>query len=311
MAEGASDPRAVLARHGRSFHWAARLLPREAADDAAELYAFCRHVDDLSDRACDADAARARLTVLRAGIAAGLPVDAEAGRFLALAERRGIARGPALHLIDGAIADLSGPRLGTVGELVIYGYRMAGTVGQMMCPLLGVRHRAAEPFAIDLGIAMQLTNIARDVAEDAAMGRRYLPADLLGCDPEPAELADPDPDPELAERAWGAVQGVLGMAEGYYRSADRGMAFLPARPRLAILAASRVYEGIGGAVMRAGPRRFRSRRAAVGRVGKAWHTLRAAGAFLTGLNRPPKPHDPALHAPLAALRARPAGRSAA
>lgn len=309
MSEGRSEARAVLARHGRSFHWAARLLPEDMAEDAAALYAFCRHVDDLSDRGDGGGTARATLSVLRAGIAAGLPVNEDAKVFLALSQRRKIPVNPALHLIDGAIADMAGPRLATAQDLVVYGYRMAGTVGQMMCPLLGARHRVAEAFAIDLGIAMQLTNIARDVVEDARMGRRYLPADILGCDPDPAALVHPDP--ALAARLWDAILAVLGMARGYYRSADRGMAFLPPRPRLAILTAARVYEGIGGAIRRGGPDRYWTRRAVVGPAGKAWHTARAAGAFLAGLGKPPMPHDPALHAPLAALSARPAGRTAA
>jgi phytoene synthase len=307
MAE--ADARAVLARHGRSFHWAARLLPRDRADDAAALYAFCRHVDDLSDRSDDTGTARANLSVLRAGIAAGLPVNAEARRFLALARRRGIPVTPALHLIDGALSDLSGLRLDTARDLVVYGYRMAGTVGQMMCPLLGAADPKAEPFAIDLGIAMQLTNIARDVVEDAWMGRRYLPADLLRCDPLPEDLAAPEP--ALAGRAWGAILEVLAMARGYYRSADRGMAWLPPRSRLAVLAASRIYEGIGSEIARAGPRLYWSRRAVVDRPGKVWRTSRAVSAFLFGLGRPPMPHDPALHVPLAVMTARPIGRSAA
>ncbi|NBC34859.1 MAG: squalene/phytoene synthase family protein [Alphaproteobacteria bacterium] len=309
-----AEDRAVLARQGRSFHWGVRLLPRETARDAAALYAFCRHVDDVADAAEAAPGgvpvARARLAVLQAGIAAGLPVTGPVGRFLDLAARHDMSRKPALDLIQGAMADLEGLRLDTVDELVVYGYRMAGTVGEMMVPLLGARPAAAAaPFAVDLGIAMQLTNIGRDVVEDAAMGRRYLPAELLGGDPEPALLADPPLG--LATRVWDAVLAILALARTYYRSADQGMVYLPPRTRLAVLAAARIYEGIGRQIVRAGPEAYWSRRAVVPARGKAWRTLRAVGALVRSVGARPVAHDDTLHRPLRALAPAPPGRRAA
>lgn len=312
--DGAAEERAVLACHSRCFHWAAKLLPRETARDVAALYAFCRHVNDVSDGAAAAGgnvaAARARLAVLHAGIAAGLQVNGPAGRFLDLAARRGIPRRPALRLIEGAMADLENLQPETVDELVVYGYRMAGTVGEMMAPLLGARPAgAAEPYAVDLGIAMQLTTIARDVVEDAAMGRRHLPAELLGCDPEPALLADPPLG--LATRVWDAVLAILALARTYYRSADRGMVHLPPRTRLAVLAAARIHEGIGCRIVRAGPGHYWARRARVPTRGGAWPTVRAVGALLRSLAARPVPHDGTLHVPLLALAPPPSGRRAA
>jgi len=300
MAEPAPErPEAVLARHGRSFHWAAALLPADAARDAAALYAFCRHVDDLSDAGTDPAAAGAALVRLRAELADGRGADPHAAAFLDLARRRAIPVAPALDLIDGALGDLSGPRLETVDALVAYAYRMAGTVGLMMCPLLGAHDPAARPFAVDLGIAMQLTNIARDVAEDARLGRRYLPAALLGTAPAPALLADPPPD--LAARAHAAVLAVLDLADAYYRSADAGMAFLPPRVRLGILTAARVYEAIGTRIRRAGPERPWQRRAVVPARLKAWHTARAAATWAATAGARPPAHDAELHRPLAGL----------
>ena len=301
----AFDPEAVLRREGRSFHWAARLLPPAVAGEAAVLYAFCRHVDDLGDDPGDGPdagigAARAALDALAADLDRGTSARPAVAAFLDLAARRDIPLAAAQALVAGVRQDLDAPVLACEGDLLRYAYRVAGTVGLMMCPVLGVRAAWAAPFAVDLGIALQMTNIARDVVEDARRGRRYLPASDLPVPLSPAALAAPDP--ATARAAFVGVQRLLERATVYRRSGERGLRAIPGRPRLAILAASRVYDGIGTRLRRLGPAACQGTRAVVPAHGKAALTLRAGLAFLGPRLRdrgPPPAHDPALHAAIA------------
>jgi phytoene synthase len=147
------------------------------------------------------------------------------------------------ELIDGMISDLGVVRVQSDADLIQYCYQAAGTVGLMMCSVLGVRDPRALGRAVDLGIAMQLTNISRDVLEDARASRVYLPADRLrAVGVEPEQLIDGSAD---ALGVSLVVNDVLAVAEVYYRSADEGIGFLPARARWAVLVASRLYRGIG------------------------------------------------------------------
>ena len=292
------EARETLRRRARSFWLASTLLSGAVRDDLALLYAFCREVDDTADELGDAALAAARLERLRQellGQAAPRPL---VGAFRAAAARRRIPLGSALTLIDGVRSDLDAVRVADDGELLRYCYRVAGTVGLMMCAVLGARPRG-RPHAVDLGIAMQLTNILRDVREDAAAGRVYLPAARLraaGIDPEavPAGTADPAALTRV-------LAGILDLAERYYRSADDGMRDLPAAQRPAILVASRVYGAIGRRARRASAGPLRGR-VVVPPAEKAWRTTQALGLALTprmlGLSRLP-PHDPALHTALA------------
>ena len=298
--QNGESPEAVLRRAGRSFHWAARLLPPAVARDAAVLYAFCRDVDDLGDSAADEVEAAAALDVIAADLDRGTSARPEVAAFLDLAARRHVPLAAAQGLVAGVRDDLAAPLVADAAALVRYAYRVAGTVGLMMCPILGVRATWATPFAVDLGIALQMTNIARDVVEDAKRGRRYLPASDLGADLPPAALVAPDP--ATAQRAFAGVCRLLDRAEVYRRSAERGLRAIPLPARLAILTAGRVYAGIGTRVRALGPADYWHTRAVVPPAGKA---ARTAGAFLAAFQPgfwdvgPPPAHDSTLHAPLA------------
>jgi phytoene synthase len=146
-----------------------------------------------------------------------------------------------LELIEGLLSDLDPVRTADEAALLRYSYRVAGTVGIMMCGVLDVHDPLAYPHAMDLGIAMQLTNICRDIAEDAAMNRRYVPATIIG-DMEPAHLRQPaDNLRPLLRRS---VSRLLDMADRYYASGESGIAYLPLRARGGILVAARVYRAI-------------------------------------------------------------------
>jgi phytoene synthase len=245
--------RAVIRERSRSFAAASRLLPRSAADAAVATYAFCRGADDDVDDASSAAAGRARHERTRerlARIYAGDEMDAPVARaFQWVVQRHGIPREEPDALLDGMDQDLGEVRVPNVEALLLYCYRAAGVVGRMMSRIMGRSESAALRRAVDLGIAMQLTNVARDVGEDARRGRVYLPAAWL--DEEQGSTAE-----VLALEPTAGVlrtnRRVLALAERYYESGISGIALLPARCRPAILAAALLYREIGREVLRRG-----------------------------------------------------------
>jgi len=233
----------VLARHGRSFHLASHFLPRFARDDAALLYAFCRYVDDIADESPDRLEATRGLQAIRSDLHAFHPRDELVHSLVERARINRLDLEAADQLVEGVSSDLTHVRVPNDRALLRYCYRVAGTVGIMMCAVLRVRDPRAIHFAIDLGIGMQLTNICRDVREDASMGRVYLPQTrLLAAGTSPEALQQNEADPEAVTAV---VRDLLALAEKYYASADLGIRAIPMPARMAILVASRVYRAIG------------------------------------------------------------------
>lgn len=232
----------ALSLKGRSFHWARRWMAPVDSARATRLYGFCRYVDDLADEGLAGTDPRAALALIAQDIDRGVsqhPIVADA---IVLARECHIPPALMLTLIDGITSDLETVRVADEGALLRYCYQAAGTVGAMMCRVLGCDDPAALRHAIDLGIAMQLTNICRDVAADAAAGRRYLPASLIG-DLAPQALVDPALP--LRPRLQACIERLLDTAERYYRSGEAGLAHLPVGSRYSILVAARVYRAIG------------------------------------------------------------------
>jgi len=288
--------RLVMADHARSFDRAARFLPGRLRDPVVVLYAFCRMVDDTVDRASFPELARAELARVRAELRGDAPARPVVAGVRALM-REPIHLAAAEALIAGVEGDIGPVALADEDALVRYAYMVAGSVGVLMCAVLGVRDPAALPFAIDLGIAMQLTNICRDVREDAALGRVYLPADRLrrrGVTPE-LLVADAAPRGPVAA----AVLEVLALADRFYASAELGMRYLPEAARPSILVASRLYQAIGQTLRQWGGDALRGR-AFVSRADKAWHIVRALTAALGhATSRGAPTHDATLHRALA------------
>ncbi len=265
--------RVALRNGSRTFLAASFLLPRRVHQPAAALYAFCR----LADDAIDGPGGRAdALLQLRRRIAAayaGQPHAAAADRALAVVVAR--HRIPVVcfdALLEGFEWDLAGRRYDTLDELQAYAARVAGSVGAMMALLMGVRSEEGLARACDLGVAMQLSNIARDVGEDARMGRLYLPRDWLleaGIDPD-AWLAAPVFGPALAS----VVRRLLAAADALYDQVDAGVARLPLGCRPGINAARFLYAEIGREVARRGHDSV-TRRARVPGWRKAWLLGRA------------------------------------
>ena len=266
----------LLTRHGRSFHWARRLLGAQHAQRATRLYGFCRYIDDLADNAVSPAAAQAALSLIRQALTTGRSDDSAARDMLQLMQSCHIDSSIPLELITGVESDLGEVHFADMEELLRYCYRVAGTVGLMMTAAFDVTVPEALPHAIDLGIAMQLTNICRDVRDDALMGRRYLPATLIGELPPTALI-----DPTSAVRATvsHALGSLLDLADRFYASGEQGLRYLPAGARTGILVAARVYRGIG-VVLRQRDCDCWTSRAMVGSGGKAVITLRALAGTL-------------------------------
>jgi phytoene synthase len=287
----------VMSHHAKTFYWASRLLPSELRRDIEVLYAFCRTVDDLVDEC--ADGAEQLESVLR-------DLDREQSdmphiaAFLNMAERRGINLDCARELIHGARSDLEHVRIPDQRELLRYSYRVASTVGLMFCAVAEVRDPKALPYAIDLGVAMQLTNIARDVVEDFQRDRIYLPASWI--EHQHVATAVGDQDSTSRQVVFREILHLIHLADDYYRSADRGLPFLPPVVRWAVLTASRTYEAIGKRIIAKQQRYWDGRVYTQRRYKLAW-TLRAATVIGAGRlsNRPLNGHDASLHTLLAGL----------
>jgi phytoene synthase len=267
---------AALRQGSRSFHAAALLLPREVREPASALYAFCRLADDVVDLAGGGSHAVEQLRERLDCAYAGRPAAFAADRSLADAVARfGIPRALLDALIEGFEWDAAGRRYESLDDLHAYAARVAGTVGAMMALLMGVDDREALARACELGIAMQLTNIARDVGEDARAGRLYLPLSWLreaGIDAE-AWLAAPAFGPALA----GVIRRLLDAADALYRRVDAGVARLRPSCRPGINAARTIYAEIGHELARAGYDSV-NRRAVVPAGRKAVLLLRALTA---------------------------------
>ncbi len=285
--------RETMRKHARSFRIAARLLSAEDADDAALTYAFCREADDLVDEAPSVEAATTAIDELRAELRGRRRPRPLVVAFYRMALRRRLPIDAAWTLVD-TIADDAGPvRISDDPALLRYAYGVAGTVGLMMASLLGARTQEARTCAIDLGIGMQLSNVARDVTEDARRDRLYLPAErlrALGVDPEDVVAGTADPE-QLAT----VSRDLVALADRYYASALDGLGFLPLRGRLAVAVAASLYQAIGHAVVRRGALALRGR-TVLGRLSLGTAVLR--GLLTAALPRVwggSRSRDPALH----------------
>jgi len=266
LGTGDEDAGASIRRHSRSFSFASRLLPRATRSDVERLYAWCRWCDDGVD-AAPSTAAAAAFVDRAAGdlrlIAAGRePVAAESGWLARLVRRHDLSIPAAEALLAGMRSDLVAAADFREADLMRYCFRVAGAVGVLLCPMLGLRDRRFLPHAAALGMGMQLTNIARDVAEDWQRSRCYLPVEWTG-GLRPSGLA---PD---AERVCQGVRRVLAAADGFYAAGDSGIAALGADARLAVRAASSIYSAIGTRIRKRGYRVLeeRARVSAIGKLG--------------------------------------------
>jgi len=294
-----SSPEALFRKNSRSFSLAARFFDAGDQLAVARMYRFCRYLDDLADdtQAGDyhaLDQARRRLLGESAPPASSIEAD-----FLALAAERSIPIEPALDLIAALHEDCGARSIQNEGELLRFAYGVAGTVGLMMRHVINARDADACPFAIDLGIGLQLSNVVRDIAEDARRGRFYLPAEWV--EPERILSALEGEKSAIAEVDQ-AVEHALDLSERYYKSARRGFCYIPHRNRRVIFIATALYQGIGRKVLRNAPGGWRQR-VVVGGAEKFTLIVRSLGEYrkwhLEEWSQYDRPiHSNALHDPI-------------
>ncbi len=243
--------RAAIRTGSYSFHAASCLLPPKVRDGALALYSFCRLADDAVDDGADKAGAVLSLRDRLDLVYRGMPKNSFADRaFAGVVAAYDMPRALPEALLEGFAWDAVGRRYDTLSGVLDYSARVAAAVGAMMCVLMGVRDRDALARACDLGLAMQLTNIARDVGEDARMGRVYLPLEWLaeeGIDPA-ALVASPQFSPAVGQ----VTRRLLRQADRLYVRAEAGVGQLPLACRPGIFAARLIYDGIGAQVARAG-----------------------------------------------------------
>lgn len=295
----------TIKRGSKSFAMAARLFDPPTREAAILLYAWCRHCDDVVDGQTLGHKARPgtdpaeRLAALEAetrAVLAGEPSrDPAFAGLRAVLDRHQIPDRYPLQHLDGFRMDVDGRSYDTFADTLQYAYHVAGVVGVMMGHIMGVREPAVLDRASDLGIAFQLTNIARDIVEDAAIGRVYLPAEWL------AEAGIPRDEivrPEHRERLAAIAKRLVAAAEPYYASAKAGAAVLPIRSAWAIATAHRVYRQVGLDVVAKGPRAWDAR-ISTSTASKLRHVIAGGTSVLAGCLRAPE------QAPTAGLYVRP------
>ena len=254
-----------LATFAKSFNWAGFFLPKNTYEECSKLYAFCRILDDVVDSGQDLEIKKERFNEIK-DILKLYKIrftDNEnmliVNDMLILTENKNIKKIILDDLIDGIESDLKKEvNFTTVKELLIYSYRVAGTVGLMMAKILSVKDSRALKGAIDLGIAMQLTNIARDVIEDQKIGRKYIEKDFKN------------------------IKATLQLADTFYESSFSSIKKIPFRYRFTILVARRIYRQIGRKIINKKNIEdyIKSGKIYVNNYGKMYQTILSLGDFI-------------------------------
>jgi len=261
-----------LAIYAKSFNWAGFFLPRDTYEECLKLYTFCRILDDVADSDQNLEIKKKRFNEIKDVIKLYDELTKEyetkftdnqniliINDMLALTEKKYIKRIILNDLVEGIESDLKKEvNFSTIKELLVYSYKVAGTVGLMMAKILNVKDSRALKGAIDLGIAMQLTNIARDVVEDQKIGRKYIDQDFKN------------------------IQDTLQLADTFYESSFSSIKKIPFRYRFTILVDRRVYRQIGKKIInKRNIENYRkSGKIYVNNYGKIYQTILSVGDFI-------------------------------
>ena len=256
--------------YAKSFSWAGFFLPKKIYTKCSSLYDFCRTVDDIADQELKLDIKIKQFKEFKEKFVNKDFNNHIIKNMYKLIEDTGISKKIVYDLFDGVESDLkSEVKINSKKELLIYSYRVAGTVGLMMAKILNVKKQNALKAAINLGIAMQLTNIARDVVEDNIKNRTYI------------------------ESNFESIKSTLILANSFYKSSFLSITDIPISCRFAILVARRVYRQIGNNILskRNIENYNKSGKIYVSNIGKLLQTILSIFDFLTLLIRKQKEHD--------------------
>ena len=256
---------------GKSFYWASFFLPKKNRIAASRLYSICRYLDDVADNSKLDTSSQIKNIFNQIK-------ENESSEINIFFKKNNINLGILKDLIDGLISDQQNVRVTDEKELIDYSYKVAGTVGLMMLPIINTKDAEARKHAIDLGIAMQLTNIARDVYEDAKMNRLYLPKEWLG-QVSVSDLIDNKLDGQKKRLIELSIKNLIELSDKFYANGFSGMKFIPLRTRLAIFFAAKIYKGIGEKI-KSGGYVYKLERIYLNKLEKLWITIISIPEFL-------------------------------
>ncbi len=256
---------------GKSFYWASFFLPKKNRIAASRLYSICRYLDDVADNSKLDTSSQIKNIFNQIK-------ENESSEINIFFKKNNINIGILKDLIDGLISDQQNVRVTDEKELIDYSYKVAGTVGLMMLPIINTKDAEARKHAIDLGIAMQLTNIARDVYEDAKMNRLYLPKEWLG-QVSVSDLIDNKLDDQKKRLIELSIKNLIELSDKFYANGFSGMKFIPLRTRLAIFFAAKIYKGIGEKI-KSGGYVYKLERIYLNKLEKLWITIISIPEFL-------------------------------
>ena len=256
---------------GKSFYWASFFLPKKNRIAASRLYSICRYLDDVADNSKLDTSSQIKNIFNQIK-------ENESSEINIFFKKNNINLGILKDLIDGLISDQQNVRVTDEKELIDYSYKVAGTVGLMMLPIINTKDAEARKHAIDLGIAMQLTNIARDIYEDARMNRLYLPKEWLG-QVSITDLIDNKLDDQKKRLIELSIKNLIELSDKFYANGFSGMKFIPLRTRLAIFFAAKIYKGIGEKI-KSGGYVYKLERIYLNKLEKLWITIISIPEFL-------------------------------
>jgi len=280
----------LMRKHGKTFYWASFFLDKSKMQAIYSIYSFCRKVDDMVDEAKTPDIAKKGLLIFMEAWKRGKshPV---INLLSDIPKENWPNQKLVKNFLNGQISDIKFSSFKSEKSLIIYCYQVAGTVGLMVCDIFGVKDKKMRYFAIDLGIAMQLVNISRDIYEDSLRNRVYLPESLIG-KYSAKEIANPNK--ETARKIDEARKKIIKLANIYFDSASRAIDHLPKGASLAVKLASALYQQIGYQLMNA-QYVHNEKRCYVSNFSKLLITLGIITKYLTSFKEEMKVHNENLH----------------
>ena len=217
----------LLKKHAKSFYWASFFLPSNTLDKCSSLYNFCRTLDDIVDDNNKLSVKKEIFLKFKNDFESKNPNNQIIKDMWSIIDSENISKQIVTDLFDGVETDLEEKVIiNSKKDLLVYSYRVAGTVGLMMSKILKVRNKDALKGAIDLGIAMQLTNIARDVCEDKARNRQYVDHNFV------------------------AIREIIDESQSFYENSFKSISDIPIRSRFSVIVARRVYRKIGDYILK-------------------------------------------------------------
>jgi phytoene synthase len=280
----------LMRKHGKTFYWASFFLDNAKMQAIYSIYSFCRKIDDMVDEAENLNIAKKKLHIFMDAWREG-----KSHSIIEVLKNIPKENWPNQKLVEmflnGQMSDIKFTSFKSDKALIIYCYQVAGTVGLMVCDIFGVKDKKMRYFAIDLGIAMQLVNISRDIYEDSLRNRIYLPESLIG-KYTPNEIAKPTK--KTSAKIDLAREKIIHLANIYFASASQAIDHLPKGAALAVKLASALYQQIGFQLIHT-RYQHNERRCYVTSFSKLLITLNIIAKFLITFKANLKPHNKNLH----------------